>query len=38
MSEIIELIHYVRRNVTVEDIEGRNMLLMPFNTDRLLEA
>lgn len=35
MPEIIDLIHFIQANTVIEDREGRNMLLTPFDTDRL---
>lgn len=36
LPEIIERIHFVQANLSVEDTEGHNMLLEPFDTVRLL--
>ena len=36
LSEIIDLIDYVQAHVIIEDTEGKNMLIKPFDTKRLL--
>jgi len=36
LPKVIELIHFVQANMVVEDTNGNNMLLKPFNADRLL--
>lgn len=36
LEEIIDLIHLIQRNMIVRDTQGRNMLLKPFDTKRLL--
>ena len=35
LDEIASLINFVQSNVTVEDLDGNNMLFKPFDTNRL---
>ena len=37
VDEIAESIKYIQDNVTVEDVDGNNMLFIPFDTKRLSE-
>ena len=37
IPEIIDMIHFIQANTVIEDTEGRNMLLRPFDTNRLME-
>ena len=31
------MIHFIQSNTVIEDTEGRNMLLRPFDTNRLIK-
>ncbi len=35
LPEIVELIHFIQKNMIIKNTEGENMVLTPFNTDRL---
>ena len=37
IPEIIDMIHFIQSNTVIEDTEGRNMLLRPFDTNRLIK-
>jgi biotin carboxylase len=36
LPKVTDLIHFTQANMIVEDVNGKNMLFRPFNTDRLL--
>lgn len=38
MEKVVEQIRFIQNHMTVRDTDGRNMLLIPFNTDRLTRA
>ena len=37
-EELAEVIRFIQRNVTVKDVNGKNMLFGPFDTQRLFSA
>jgi len=36
IAEVIDRIHFIQKNITIKDTDGKDMLLIPFNTNRLL--